>query len=349
MSRLYLALAMLGFLSLSACAGTAKRARSEVDRSRLTYARELAVERRAPIPFERFERARKAADRSPAESVARGDYQAEERLWLEIAIADAERERLSERRLEEERELLALDASILALERERQAWQQEAELRAARAVASNEAHKALARAAERPSLRVKLPREDVKLAAEALLARSELMALTLESLDAHNSGLPRLESKLREADALLVKDPDASLARADQALFYALSLFAELRGQDGGPSADEKITLAEDLTVAGARPGRGDQGLSGMVEHAFSGFALLPAAERVVERLCQLGKAHARGPLVLTVQGKNAAQAETRLRWVRERFARAGCTGQRYTFAYSRTDGEALEATWVAY
>src|ERR1700712_241891 len=216
-------------LSLPACAVSSQQARSAVDKSRITYAHKLAAERRAPLAYQRFEQANKAANKSPAESVARGDYQAEARLWLETAIADTERERLSERRLNEERELTALDATLGALERERESWAREAELRAARALASNEAHKALARAAERPSLRVKMPREDVKLAAEGLLARSEILALTLESLGKGAAGLPRLRAKQHEVEALLVKDPEAALTRADQTLFYALSLFSELR------------------------------------------------------------------------------------------------------------------------
>ena len=347
MTRVHLAL-VCSALALASCAGAAKRARSEVDRSRMDYARQLHVEQRAPLPFEHYQKARAAADRSPAESAQRSDYEAEERLWLETAIADSERERLSERRLEEERELVALDAQVVALARERDSWAQEAELRAARALATDEARKALARAAERPALRVKLAREDARQAADALLARADLMALTLESLDAHNVALPRLRARIAETDQLLARDPEQALSRADQTFFYALSLFAELRGRDGGPSAEEKATLAEELDRAGTRATRSDRGLSGVLDHAFADYALVPIADRVLERLCQLAKAHPRGAVLLTVQGK-PAQADTRARWVRERFARAGCTGQRYPFALNKSEGDALEITWVAY
>lgn len=334
---------------LAGCAVTAQQARSEVDRSRIAYAKQIAAAQRAPLSYEHFEKASQAAAKSPEGSVARGDYQAEARLWLETAIAETERERLSERRLAEERKLIQLDATVSALERERESWAREAELRAARALAGNEARKALARAAERPTLRVKLPREDVKLAAEAILSRAELLGLTLESLGKGGSGLARLRAKVDDAAALLVKDPETSLARADHALFFGLSLFAELRGQDGGPSQDEKATLAEALTSAGVRPTRGDQGLVGVLDRAFADYALVPASERILERLCELAKAHPRGAVLLSVQAKTPKQAEVRMRWVQQRFAKAGCQGQRFTVASAKADGDALEAHWVAY
>ncbi|MDB4977637.1 MAG: hypothetical protein JWN48_5978, partial [Myxococcaceae bacterium] len=331
------------------CGGVTKRARNEVDRSRLAYARELLADRRSPVAFERFEKAHKAADKSPEKSVARSDYEAEERLWLETAIADAEREKLAERRLDEERALIALDQSMVALERERQSWASEAELRAAQALAINEANKALARAAERPSLRVKLPREDLKVAADALLSRCQLMALTLESVDPDNAALPKLRARLSELEASVAKDPELSLARADQTYFYVLSLFAALRGQAGAPSAEEKAALAEELASAGARPTRVDQALDATLEHAFSEGTLVPVAERVIERLCLLAKAHGRGPILVSVQAKSPAQAEGRLRLLRQRFARAGCEGQRFSFAFGKSDGDALTTSWVSY
>ncbi|MDB4975764.1 MAG: hypothetical protein JWN48_4105, partial [Myxococcaceae bacterium] len=44
-------------LSSLGCGGVTKRARNEVDRSRLAYARELLADRRSPVAFERFEKA----------------------------------------------------------------------------------------------------------------------------------------------------------------------------------------------------------------------------------------------------------------------------------------------------
>lgn len=345
-SRLGVALVLL---VLVACTPSAQRARSEIDRKRIEHAQSLGVQRRAPLAYERFEAARKAAAKEPAESAARADYQAEARLWLETAIVESERAVLSERRLHEERALIELDGKLAAVARERESWAREADLRAARAIARNEANKALARAAEKPQQRVKLPREEAKLAADALLWRAELIALTLESLGKTGSGHKRLRQKLSEADALLVRDPEASLARADQALFMALALFGELRGASGGPSAEEQASLAEELASAGTRPVRGDLGLSGILDHAFADFALAPVAERVIERLCALASAHPRGPVRLGVQAKSEAQAEARVRWVKLRFAKAGCEGQRFSISYTRLAGDALEASWLAY
>jgi hypothetical protein len=331
------------------CTPSAQRARSEIDRTRIEHAQSLGVQRRAPLAYQRFEAAKRAADKQPSESAARADLQAEARLWLETAIVESERALLSERRLGEERALVELDGKLSALERERASWAREAELRAARAIARNEAHKALARASERPSLRVKLPREDTKRAAEALLLRAELITLTLESLGKSDAPLARLRQKLSEVEGSLTRDPETSLTRADQALFMALALLGELRGQTGGPTPEEQAALAEELASAGTRPVRNDLGLNGVLDQAFADYALVPSAERVIERLCALASAHPRGPVRLAVQSKSEAEAEARTRWVKLRFAKAGCEGQRYAFTFTKVPGDALEASWLAY
>lgn len=332
------------------CTPSAQRARGEIDRARIEHARALDVERRAPLAYEQFEAAKRAAQKNPAESAARADLLAEARLWLETAIVEAERAQLSERRLQEERSLIDLDGKLLTLTRERESWAREADLLAARALARSEAQRALVRAAEQRSvLRVKLPREETKQAAEALWLRAELIALTLESVGKDGVGLQRLRAKLAEVEALLARDPEGALVRADQALFMALALAGELRGQTAEPSPEEQASLGEELAAAGVRPVRGDVGLSGVLDHAFSDYALAPVAERVIERLCALANAHTRGPVRIGVHAKSDTQAEARARWVRLRFAKAGCEGQRFAVTYSRLDGDALDTTWLSY
>ncbi|MEY4513417.1 MAG: hypothetical protein RLZZ450_5539 [Pseudomonadota bacterium] len=342
-----LALLVVGSL---ACTPSAQRARGEIDRARIEHARTLDVARRAPLAYEQFEAAQRAALQHAPESAARADSLAEARLWLETGIVEAERAQLSERRLQEERSLIESDTKLSALLQERESWAREADLQAARAIARSEAQRALVRAAEQRSvLRVKLPREDAKQAAEALWLRAELIALTLESIGKSGAGLLPLRAKLAEVDALLVRDPDGALLRADQALFMALGLAGELRGQGTEPSAEEQATLGEELAAAGVHAVRNDVGLSGVLEHAFADYALAPVAERVIERLCVLANAHTRGPVRIGVHAKSDAQAEARSRWVKLRFAKAGCEGQRFTVVFSRLDGDTLDTTWLSY
>ncbi len=343
------ALALLAVCALGGCALAARSARHEITRARLAHARELAADRRAPAAFERYQAAQRAAESAERNSEERRERESEARLWLETAITEAEREVLSERRLEAERALLELDTATIALERERAQVARLAELRAAQALAREEARRALARAAERPQLRVKLGRDEQKRAVEALLTRADLIALTLESLGIQSAEVTALREKLAEANALALREPDAALARADQTLFLALRLLGGVRGQGGEPDELEKASLSEELASAGAVPTRSDQGLTGVVERAFKDGALAPEAERVVERLCALAGAHSRGPVRLTVQASNDRQADLRLRALRTRFGKEGCHGERFVIAPAKAPGDALEASWLAY
>lgn len=335
---------------LGGCAAAARNTRSTVDQARLSHAAELAAEQRAPLAYERYQAALRAAQASKPNSAAYGDRHAEARLWLEVAIAEAERQLSSEQRLASERALAELNGELAELERARAELARANELRAAQAIARTEAARALARAAQRPSQRVKLEPGEVRRAAESLIARAELLALTLASFEVErDAALERLDEQLREAKALLDKQPDASLLRADKALFLALSLLSRLRDADSPPSADEKAALAEQLELAGAEVVRADLGLAALLEQAFAAATLAPSAERVVERLCALAQAHASGRVHVSAQGQNARQAEARAGAVRARFARAGCSGERFAFRAADAAGDALETSFVAY
>lgn len=338
-----------GFALLMVCSGCALRARhsrSNVDATRVARAEELQAKRRAPLAYERYEAARRAAERSARDGAEHGDRATEARLWLEVALAEAERQALSEQRLEEERALVGLDAELVRLTRERAARAAENELAAAQALARGEAERALARAAQRPETRVRLPREEVKRAAEALTTRAELIALTLVELGKQSPALGRLQKKLGEARALLAKEPDAALTRADEALFDALSLLAVLRAGQPAPSLEEKDALVEELALAGLRVGRGDGGLSGLLEQPFAQSALKADAARVLARLCALAKAHPHGAVQLTVRG---AHAQPRLVAARERLRAEGCGGERFVFTAQEGSSDLLEATFLAY
>jgi len=334
---------------LPGCALAAKSARGSIDRARVEHAQTLSAKTRAPVAYERYERARRDARRADDEGT-RGDKAAEARLWLELAIAEAESLASAEQRLREEQALAALDVRVAELAAEEDALAREAELRAAQTLARKEAARALARAATRPSLRVKLAREDAKSAAEALVARAELIALTLDTLGDTPPGLARLREKLAVTRSLAARDPEAALGQADQALFHALALLATVRSHDGVPSEAERASLDEALALAGARTVRGDHGLTGVVETAFQGGALAAPAVRVVERLCALAKAHPRGPVELRVHAPEGGRvAEARLRATRERLAKAGCAGERFRLRTTAVVGDALEASWLAY
>lgn len=337
-------------LALSAsCALAAKNTRASVDRGREAYARELDVATRAPRSLQRFEEARRRARASKRDPGARGDQETEARLLLELAIAEAERELSSRARLEEEQQLAAIDARIVALQAEQSELARANELRGAQAIAREEAARSLARAAQRPSLRVKLAPEAVRSAALALLERAELVQLTLQSFDQQTPELARLSSKLREARAQLDKDPETSLARADQALFASLSLLAALRGDGDAPSPEEKATLAEELELAGLRAERNDRGLAGVLATPFHSSAPTHEAARVLARLCALSKAHPRGAVHVRVAGQSANEAEARARTAKSELAKAGCSGERYAFDPSVSAEGALEATFLAF
>lgn len=330
------------------CGLRARSTRSAIDTTRVQRAEELRANERAPVAYERFSAAKRAAERSPDESVARGDYASEARLWLEVALAEAERQELSDQRLAEERTLAELDAEVVRLSRAQAALARDNELAAAQAQARAEAERALARAAQRPEVRVKLPREEVRRAAEALTARAELIALTLRALGKESPALERLQRKLAETRALAAKEPEASLARADESLFDALGLLTALRDAHATPDDEEKAALAEALALAGTRVVRVDRGLAGLLAHAFARQQLTPEAARIVERLCALAKAHPSGPVQLSVQGRGPL-SEARLRAVRERLRAEGCSGDRFVFTAQEGASDELEASFLSY
>lgn len=331
----------LVLLMISGCALTQRHARDAVDETRLKEAQAVEAERRAPVPFASYRAAQQKARSLKPETPERDDYEAEARLWLETAIAIAERELMSEKRLAEEKGQLDIDAELTPLLQERAELGRRAELLAAREIARAEAEKSLNRASQRADLRVRIPREEQKQTAEALLDRAALIALTLETVKPGSTGLNKLRAQLQQAEALAAREPDLALTRADQTLFFALSLMAELRG-DEPPSDDEKATLAEELALIGAKVSRGDQGLKGIFERTT-------ADERALERLCALTRSHIKGPLRLSPHATSSAQGEARARTLKGNFAKAGCSGARFAVVPTAGDDDALEVDFVAY
>ncbi len=334
-------------LLLSGCALAQRHARDAVDETRLQEARTVEAERRAPLPFANYRAAQQKARVLKPETPERDDYEAEARLWLETAIAIGERETMAEQRLAEEKAQLQLDAALAPLLAERAELGRRADLMAAREIARTEAERSLARAAQRPDLRVRIPREEQKQTADALLNRAALIALTLETVRPGSPGLAKLQAQLTQAQALASKEPDLALARADQTLFFALALMAELRGES--PSADEKASLAEQLGFTGAKVSRGDQGLAASYERISSGPGLAADAPRTLERLCALTRSFIKGPVRLSPHATSAAQGEARTRAVREAFAKAGCSGARFAIVATASTDDALDVDFVAY
>lgn len=338
----------LALLLLSGCALAQRHARDAVDETRLAEARAVDAEHRAPVPFANYRAAQQKARALKPETPARDDYEAEARLWLETAIAIGERERMAELRLAEEKAQLEIDAELLPLLELRAELGRRSELLAAREIARGEAERSLARAAQRSDLRVRMPREEQRQTAEALLNRAALIALTLETVRPGSLGLNKLRAQLLQTEALAAKEPELALTRADQTLFFALSLMAELRGDDP-PSDDEKATLAEELSLIGAKVSRGDQGLSGKFERALTGAGLGAESTRMLERLCALTHSHIKGPVRLSPHATSAAQGESRARALRAGFQHAGCSGARFAVVATASDDDALEVDFVAY
>jgi hypothetical protein len=333
---------------LMGCALTQRHARDAVDQTRLKEAQAVQAERRAPVQFANYRAAQQKARALKPETPERDDHEAEARLWLETAIAIGERERMAEQRLAEEKAQLEIDAVLTPLLQERAELGRRTELLAAREIARVEAERSLHRAAQRTDLRVRIPREEQKRTADALLNRAALIALTLETVRPGSAGLNKLRMQLQQAEALANKEPDVALARADQTLFFALSLMAELRG-DEPPSDDEKSSLAEELALIGAKVSRGDQGLAGTFERALTGPGLASETDRALERLCALTRSHIKGPLRLSPHATSAAEGEARARALRTSFSRAGCTGGRFAIVATASDDDALEVNFLAY
>jgi hypothetical protein len=333
---------------LSGCALSQRHARDAVDETRLKEARAVQAEQRAPVQFANYRAAQQNARARKPETAEHDDYAAEARLWLETAIAIGERERMAEQRLAEEKAQLELDAVLTPLLQERAELARRAELLAAREIARVEAERSLVRAAQRPDLRVHIPREDQKRAADALLHRAALIALTLETVRPGSTGASKLRAQLQQAEALAAREPDLALTRADQTLFFALSLLAELRG-DEPPGVDEKASLAEELALIGAKVSRGDHGLAGTFERALAGTGLAADVERTLERLCALTRSHIKGPLRLSPHATSAAQGEARAQALRTGFAHAGCSGGRFAIVPTASEDDALEVNFVAY
>ena len=340
---LSVALASLG------CSGMAQGARVQIDQARRAHARTLDVAHHAPVPYARFEAAERAAGRSAVGSHQRATHALEARLWLETAITDTELHALSRKRLAAEQALVALDAQRLRRDQALRARERERQLEAARAIVRGEVDKALARAARHPAQRVKLTRPELHAAAQALLQRARLLALTLEALLPASARVRDLHAQLARAEALQERDPEASLTLSDQTLFGALAQLASLRGSDAAPRPEERDALVETLRSSGLEVARDDRGLRATLVQAFRADALAPGAARSLARMCALALAHPHGQVQVGVQGARGVVPAGRVQLVRRRFAQAGCTDARYAFQPTSGSGDALEAVWLAY
>jgi hypothetical protein len=191
---------------LAACGGANSEALA-LQQARLARAKHEDAAKAAPELFARFEATQKTAYAQSPGSAARRDYENEARLWLEAAISEAERRRLSEARQSVERETAAFDAAALEDDRARAELAERAEREAAREVVRRESELALARAALAPQQRVKLGRAEVEQAAQALIARAALIQLALLSWDISAPALAPLGSSSREPGPRLPRIP----------------------------------------------------------------------------------------------------------------------------------------------
>jgi hypothetical protein len=347
MSRLTLWALVLGLLASGCSSG--RRSRFALDAARLTRARELAAEQRAPELFAHAEAARSAADKAPEGSPARSDYASEARLWLEAAIAESARVELSEKRLASERELVAAETELTRVERERSEVTREVEAKLAANIASEEAQRALERASLATKLRPKLSPAEVSEAAEALLARAALVQAALSTLALDAAKQAALSAEREAARALLAKDPDAALDKARAALDHTLVLLGALRKKEAKPSAAEAGALAEALHEAGLSVTRGDRGLAGVLPAAFVERTLKPAARAGLVRVCALAKAFPHGGVRAAVSSKSSALARVRKNEVQSELRRAGCDPGRVGVDAVSMSGDDVEISWLAY
>jgi hypothetical protein len=248
-------------VSLVACAALSRREKVKLSEDRLSRARALDAAHVAAEPFRNFEQALHSAEALPADAPEREEQLSVARLWLETAISEAETASLARGRLAIERETVRHDEAYLAAERERLAIEDERERALAAQIAREELTRALARAAENPSLRVKLSADETRRAAEALITRAELIALAIEP-GTDSAAESALRATLDKARALLPKAPEQALTLADQALLSGLALVGRTRSAEAPPSTAQKAALAEALVVMGASVTRAEHGLS---------------------------------------------------------------------------------------
>lgn len=335
-------------VGLSACTSPAAQ-RLQLERARLERAEQQRAAERAPALWQRFEQTRGEAEAAAPGTPERADYETEARLWLEAAIAEAERAALSEARLEMERETAQLEAQVLEEERARSELALEAEREAARELARTQAALALARSEKATKNRVRLSRTEVEAAALALITRAELVHQALAAWGVDGAQRAALEARITRARNALANAPDEALREGDQALFAGLSLLGSLRGGAGEPSEAERAALAEALEQAGAKVQRNERGLGALVPGALRGSGLGPSAPRVLSRVCALTRGHPHGPVQAVVPGANQAQAQARERAVREQLGKAGCAEGRVQVERRVSGEDALEITWLAY
>jgi hypothetical protein len=329
-------LALCLLLGASACSLLHERGVVELSEERLAQARALGAETRAPVAFQRFGTARQHAERARPDSAERSDYTSEARLWLEVALAQAERARLSEQRLALEQESARLDTQLLALEQARLEQEDRRELSAAAEIARLEAERALARATAAPAQRVRLAPKELEQAARSLLTRAELIDLALPP--APDSAARReLRQLIDEARTLLLRTPERALALADRALFRALELLGALRAGTPEPSPESKASLLEALRLLGAKVSRTELGLSASLGGAGA------ESPRGLERLCSLVGAYPAGAVQLTLPRGRAAAAATP-----QAALPGGCSADRVTARHDPSS-KGLDVVFMAY
>jgi hypothetical protein len=340
--------------ALLSCAGARRRALLDLSEERLSRARALRAEALAPAPFQHFQRARERAQKARPDSAERADRSTEARLWLEVAISQAEQTALAQQRLAVERENVRLDEAFLAQEQQRLALEDASELREAAAIAQLEAERALARAALAPAQRSKLSSAEVERAARSLLERAELIALALPPGAVPPAAVEQLAKLREEARGQLSKAPERALTLADRALFQALSLVGTLRAGKSAPDAAQKASLAEGLKLAGTRVVRDERGLTASLSAAPGAFgpaglkagAFGPAMQRSVARLCSLAQSYPQGPVQVRIDAGAAAHKVALQKLLTDQ----GCTGERFSVvAAGHASAGNLSFTWLAY
>jgi hypothetical protein len=295
------------------------------------------------------------------------------------------RRRLSDERLQIEREIVVLEQAALAAERERAAQAALAEREAAGAVVARDQALLLARLGLTPRQRSLSVTPELERAAEDMIARAALLQLVLATLGGEDAGGAEsaLGAKLDRARALTPRSPDEALNLADQSRYGFLQLLGRRLAEraaveaSGAGSADdrgrERAALAEALAQSGARSVLDERGVGAVLPAAFAGARLTPAAQRGLEHLCSLARSYPRGPVQvgagLLARPGGVARAPTPARAPRvaardahlaAALSRAGCAGPRFVIAPADPppsgaepraplpEGD-LELTWLAY
>jgi hypothetical protein len=334
---------------MSAC-GASPAPSAQLDRA-FEQAQVKVARGRAPDLVAAAERARRdaaVAEQAGDEQAAR-DHATRARLLLGAAVAESERLKVEEARIEVERQARALVAQARAAERGREELARETRRTLSAQVASEQASRAFAAAEEAERRRFGRSPGEVEAryreAAGILRDRARLVAAAAVALGAAPEADALREMRKAIDGSAKSRDAAGAVGEAARAHRLALKALGEARARRGGPTPAEVGSLVRTAMEMGLR-----------VERSERGLRIAPPARRweglPTRRLVSLLTAHPHGPVV--VEGLAASsgaaverQATARARALASALERGGILAERIQVSTTRASADAPEVEVV--